>query len=79
MFGTIGRMEQRTEDPRPSITCPECHRTSWHPGDVKNRYCGFCAWWTSDAELAPHNPNPIRVDQNRTSSAGGTARSVTGG
>jgi hypothetical protein len=25
-----------------SITCLTCHRTSYNPGDVLNRYCGFC-------------------------------------
>lgn len=72
-------MEHTTQDPRPSITCPDCRRTSWHPGDVQNLYCGFCHWWTSDPTLAPHNPHPIRVDQNRVPSAGGSARSVVGG
>lgn len=37
-----------------SITCPECHRTSWNPNDVKEGYCGNCHWWTSDPLLAPH-------------------------
>lgn len=27
---------------RPSFTCPWCHRTSYHPDDVANRYCGGC-------------------------------------
>ena len=25
-----------------SITCLTCKRTSYHPKDVENRYCGFC-------------------------------------
>lgn len=25
-----------------SFTCPQCLRTSRHPEDVKNRYCGAC-------------------------------------
>lgn len=25
-----------------SITCGDCGRRSYHPLDVKNRYCGFC-------------------------------------
>jgi len=25
-----------------SITCHTCKRTSYHPKDVENRYCGFC-------------------------------------
>lgn len=25
-----------------SITCHVCGKTSWHPEDVRNKYCGFC-------------------------------------
>lgn len=25
-----------------SITCLTCYRTSHHPGDVENKYCGYC-------------------------------------
>lgn len=31
-----------------SITCPRCKRTSHHPRDIEQGYCGFCHWWTSD-------------------------------
>mgnify|MGYP001590209714 CR=1 FL=1 len=24
----------------PSITCPDCHMTSYNPGDVEHGYCG---------------------------------------
>jgi hypothetical protein len=44
-------------DPRPSITCPECGATSWHPRDVADLYCGYCHWWTSDPVLR-HCPPP---------------------
>lgn len=27
---------------RPSISCPRCQRTSWHPKDVETGYCGAC-------------------------------------
>lgn len=27
---------------RLSYTCPACGRTSYHPEDVKQRYCGAC-------------------------------------
>ena len=27
---------------QPSITCPLCGRTSYHPQDIKHRYCGNC-------------------------------------
>ncbi|MEV6400936.1 hypothetical protein AB0M39_40195 [Streptomyces sp. NPDC051907] len=49
-------MTETLGDPRPSNTCPDCQRTSWHPGDVQNGYCGWCHWWTSDPTLAPHKP-----------------------
>lgn len=26
----------------PSITCPDCGRTSYNPGDIENRYCAAC-------------------------------------
>jgi RNase P subunit RPR2 len=25
-----------------SFTCPKCGMTSYHPDDIKNRYCGNC-------------------------------------
>ena len=29
--------------PRPkSITCPKCGKTSWHPKDILEGYCGNC-------------------------------------
>lgn len=31
---------------RISITCPRCNRTSHHPEDVRNGYCGNCHDWT---------------------------------
>lgn len=34
-----------------SITCPRCHRTSYHPDDIDTGYCGACHWWTSDPVL----------------------------
>lgn len=30
-----------------TICCPECRRTSHNPNDVREGYCGACAWWTS--------------------------------
>lgn len=32
---------------RPSITCPRCTRTSHHPDDITNGYCGACCGFTS--------------------------------
>jgi ribosomal protein L37E len=37
----------------PSFTCPRCGRTSHHPDDVREGYCGACHAWTRD-ESVPH-------------------------
>lgn len=34
----------------PSITCPQCGRTSYHPEDIKQGYCGACHDWTSPSQ-----------------------------
>lgn len=39
--------EERGELP-PSIICPRCGRTSYHPGDVEKRYCGNCHQFHDD-------------------------------
>lgn len=61
MSGTIDAMTH-TPHPYPSITCPECHRTSYHPEDIRHGYCGACQWWTSDPLLrlcpAPGSTRP---------------------
>jgi hypothetical protein len=31
-----------------SFTCPRCGRTSHHPDDVRERYCGACHEFTDD-------------------------------
>ncbi len=31
-----------------TITCKRCRKTSHHPEDVKNHYCGFCHVWHDD-------------------------------
>jgi len=31
----------------PSITCPRCGLTSYHPDDVRQGYCGNCHDWTT--------------------------------
>lgn len=37
--------EMEKGEPRPSITCPTCNRTSHNPNDVNERYCGNCHNW----------------------------------
>ena len=47
----------------PSITCPKCKRTSYHPKDIAEGYCGWCHEWTStppDATL-PRNQLGKRI------------------
>jgi hypothetical protein len=34
----------------PSFTCPRCGRTSHHPDDARNGYCGACHDWTGQRE-----------------------------
>jgi hypothetical protein len=34
-----------------SFTCPRCGRTSYHPTDIKERYCGACHDWTDPLAL----------------------------
>jgi ribosomal protein L37E len=36
----------------PSITCPRCGATSYHPEDIALGYCGRCHDYTSDPTLA---------------------------
>jgi hypothetical protein len=32
----------------PGFTCPRCGRTSHHPDDIREGYCGACHDWTRD-------------------------------
>ena len=38
-------------DPAPSITCPVCKRTSYHPMDVEMGWCGNCHGYTSAVDV----------------------------
>jgi hypothetical protein len=37
---------------RPSITCPACGKTSYHPKDVENGYCVNCHAFTGEQRPA---------------------------
>lgn len=37
----------------PSITCPKCGMTSYHPDDIRYRYCGNCHGYHDDLDAAP--------------------------
>ncbi len=40
-----------------SFTCPKCGRTSHHPEDAAQGYCGACHEWTgSDEDIVPDDP-----------------------
>jgi len=41
-----------TDEKGTRIRCLICGRTSWHPEDVRNRYCGACKVFHEDLELA---------------------------
>lgn len=35
---------------KPAIVCPRCGRTSYHPEDVRQRYCGNCHQFHADMD-----------------------------
>lgn len=45
--GEIALRMQRAGGGTPSITCPRCQRTSYHPADIVQGFCGFCHDWTT--------------------------------
>lgn len=52
--GTAARLRdlEGTGDTRPSFTCPRCGRTSYHPADAAEGYCGACHDWTVERPAA---------------------------
>lgn len=47
---------------RPSFTCPRCNRTSYHPRDISEGYCGACHAWTGDRVLVERQDLAIMLD-----------------
>lgn len=45
------RITKREPSIQPHITCPVCGKTSYHPQDIKEGYCGYCHWWTGRPDL----------------------------
>jgi hypothetical protein len=43
-----------------NILCLDCGLTSWHPEDVRQRYCPDCREFHADKEMKarPENPAP---------------------
>lgn len=37
----------RAGENAPSITCPQCRKTSYHPKDIEHGYCGYCHEYTT--------------------------------
>ena len=40
-------MTEPKKPQQPSITCPVCGMTSYHPRDIKEGFCGKCDDWTT--------------------------------
>lgn len=58
---------------RPSITCPECGLTSYHPRDIENRYCVNCHIFWGDLQnksFAPMESGAKETPKNATESMG---------
>lgn len=49
---------------QPSITCPQCQRTSYHPKDIEEGYCGNCHDWTGPSSVG-HFLNLIKADPHQ--------------
>lgn len=47
----VGEVTSREKGAQPSITCPLCGRTSHHPKDIEEGYCGACHWWTGRTDM----------------------------
>jgi len=50
-FHVSSRRERAAVSEPPSITCPRCGKTSHHPDDVREGYCGACHDFTGPADL----------------------------
>lgn len=37
--------------------CPSCRRRITYAGDIAEKYCPHCHWWTLHPELGPHRPD----------------------
>jgi hypothetical protein len=52
--GAIEGCVKCTPKKEPSITCPECGRTSYNRHDIAQGYCGNCHAWTSKPNQGEH-------------------------
>lgn len=44
----------------PSITCPVCCATSYHPADIEQRYCGRCHKFHDYMDIPTTDPEETR-------------------
>lgn len=53
MFGRPkpGARTAAGHEQKPHITCPQCHLTSYHREDVRQRFCGNCHEFHEDMKL----------------------------
>lgn len=51
-------MDDPTDYPWPSITCPVCRMTSYNPNDIVYGYCGNCHDYTSPQGIPEPLPPP---------------------
>ena len=52
-----------------AIKCLECGLTSWHPEDVRHRYCGFCSVFHETPEhkrVAPPSFGRVLISEERS-------------
>jgi len=42
------------------FTCPRCGRTSYHPEDIREGYCGACRDWTGRAAAGELGAQAVR-------------------
>lgn len=38
----LKKSDMEKENIEPSIICPTCHKKSFHPKDISEKYCGYC-------------------------------------
>lgn len=48
---------------QPSITCPQCGMTSYHPMDVEHRYCGNCYQYHDMMPKPRVTKGPLKIPQ----------------
>jgi len=47
-YALVHKLDKLTGRELTGIKCFSCQRTSWHPEDVKNKYCASCHFFHGD-------------------------------